>query len=330
MKKRKLSVRFKNAMENETFLPMLLVTVCMILALIAKITDSFIYQFSGELLSPMIAQMIILIIPLWLALTVAFPQRSPIYMLSSLGCRKISAEHVFLIIFSSLFMITTSLIINLTVGGVYPISEGFTLLASFTAGAGEYTTTYPYLVIVYAAVPAFVEEVLFRGFIFKGFSRRGEFVSIAVSTAISSFFAFTLAGLPAAIFCGLAYCFIRHITGSLWSCMIVHFVFNLYALFLQTNLAKYFLSAQNTILLIIVVAIVWLASGVFFFTEGAKIFKQRSDKIKEGEAVSSLPDFSFKRLGKNLKEIFTYRPVMICSIISGVCFVAVTVIGIFT
>jgi membrane protease YdiL (CAAX protease family) len=301
----------------------------MSLALIARITDSFIYPFSGELLSPMIAQMIILIIPLWLALTLAFPQKSPIYMLGSLGCRKISAEHIFLIIFSSLFMITTSLIINLTLGGVYPVSEGFTLLGTFTAGAGEYTTTYPYLVIVYAAVPAFIEEVLFRGFIFKGFSRRGEFVSIAVSTVISALFAFSVAGLPAAIFCGLTYCFIRHITGSLWSCIIVHFVFNIYALFLQTNLAKYFLSAQNTVLLIIIVAVVWLISAIFFLTEGAKIFKQRADKIKEGEATSSLPDFSFKRLGRNLKEILTFRPVMICAIVSGACFVAITVIGFF-
>ena len=226
-------------------------------------------------------------------------------------------------------MITTSLIINLTLGGVYPVSEGFTLLGTFTAGAGEYTTTYPYLVIVYAAVPAFVDEVIFRGFIFKSFSRRGEFVSIAVSTIVSALFAFSFAGLPAAIFCGLTYCFIRHITGSLFSCMIVHFIFNLYALFLQTNLAKYFLSSQNTLLFIIAVAISWLASGIFFFNEGAKIFKQRSDKIKDEKASSSLPDFSFKRLGKNLKEIFSYRPVLICSIISGVCFVAVTVIGFF-
>ncbi len=316
-------------MENETFLPSLLIAVCTSLALIAKITDSFIYRFSGELLSPMIAQMIIIIIPLWLALTVAFPQKSPAYMLKSLGCRKISAEHVFLVIFSTLFMITTSFIVNLLFGGVYPLSDGFTLLGSFTAGAGEYTTTYPYLVIVYAAVPAFVEEVLFRGFIFKGFSRTGEFTSITVSTILSSLFAFSLGGLPAAIFCGLTYCFIRHITGSLWCCMITHFVFNLYALFLQTNLAKYFLSAQNRVLLIIVVAAAWLLSAAFFFAEGAKIFKLRSDKIKEGEISSSLPDFSFKLLGKNLKDIFTYRPVMICAIVSGVCFLAVAVIGFF-
>ena len=329
MKKVKLSVRFARAMENEIFLPTLLVAVCMVLALISKITDSFIYPFSGELLSPMIAQMIILIIPLWLALNLAFPQKSPVYMLNALGCRKISAEHIFLIIFSSLFMITTSFIINLALGGVYPVSEGFTLLGTFTAGAGEYTTTYPYLVIVYAAVPAFVEEVMFRGFIFKGFSRRGEFVSIVVSTVLAALFTFNPLSLPAAIFCGLSYCFIRHVTGSLFSCMLVHFIFNLYALFLQTNLAKYFLSAQNTVLLIIIVIIVWLASAIFFLTEGAKIFKQRSDKIKEGDCTSSLPDFSFNRLGKNLKEIFSHRPTLVCAIISAVIFITISTIGYF-
>ena len=325
--KRKISSFLKTAVTKEGFLPVFLITVCLFIALLTQIADTFIYPFGKDLLSPMISQLIILLIPLYLCMTVVFPQKSPVYMLRALGCRKLRAEHVFFIIFSAFFMISTSLVINLIFGGVYRTGEGFTLLGSFTAGAGEATATYPYLVIVYAAVPAFVEEILFRGFVCKGFSGRGEFVAIFVSTAISSLFAFSLAGLPAAIFCGLIYCLVRHVTKTLWSCMIVHFVFNLYALFLQTNVSKYFLSSQNRFLLIAVVIAVWLVSCVLFFSEGAKIFKNRAEEIKRGEATSSLPDFSWKLLWKNLKEIFSYRPVMVCSIISGVLFVAITAIG---
>ena len=327
--KRKISSFFKTAVAKEGFLPIFLITVCLAIALLAQIANSFIYPFGKELLSPMLSQLIILLIPLYLCLTVVFPQKTPVYMFRSLGCRKLASEYVFFIIFSSLFMITTSLVINLIFGGVYPASEGFTLLGSFTAGAGEVTATYPYLVIVYAAVPAFIEEILFRGFVYKVFCGRGEFVAIAVSTVISSMFAFSLAGLPAAVFCGLIYCLVRHVTKTLWSCMIVHFIFNVYALFLQTNVSKYFLSAQNRLLLIVVVIAVWLICSVLFFSETARIFKNRADAIKRGEATSSLPDFSFKLLGKNLKEIFSYRPLLICAIISGVLFVAITAIGYF-
>ena len=327
--RRKISSFFKTAAPKEGFLPLFLVTVCLFIALLTQIADTFIYPFGKELLSPMLSQLIILMIPLYLCLTVVFPQKTPVYMLRSLGCHKLRAEHVFFIIFSALFMISTSLIINLLCGGVYPAGEGFTLLGSFTAGAGEFTATYPYLVIVYAATPAFIEEILFRGFVYKGFTERGEFVAIAVSTVISAMFAFSIAGLPAALFCGLIYCLVRHVTKTLWSCMIVHFVFNVYALFLQTNVSKYFLSAQNRLLLIAVVIAAWLICSVLFFTETARIFKKRADEIKRGEATSSLPDFSIKRLSKNLKEIFSYRPVMICAIVSGVFFVAITAIGYF-
>lgn len=308
---------FQSAIKKEQFLPVLLVSICRFIALLLQITDRFIYPISRELLSPMISQIVVILIPLYLCMTVALPERSPVYMLHAVGCRKLRADNVFLIIFTSLFMITTSLLLNLVFGGVYSASEGFTLLGSFTAGAGEYTSTYPYLMIVYAAAPTFIEEILLRGFIYSRFSRVSEATAIAVSTVISSLFAFSIAGLPAAIFCSLAYCFIRYVTGTLWSCMIVHFVFNFYAQFLQTNVAKYFLSAQNRLVLIVIVVAAWLIASALFFSERARVFKARADKIKSGEEVSALPEFGFKTLGRDLKQTFSHRPTMICSIISG-------------
>ena len=327
--KRKISSFFKTSAKKEGFIPLFLISICLFIALLAQIADKFVYPFSKDLLSPMLSQLIILFIPLYLCLTLVYPQRTPVYMLRSLGCHKLRADHIFFIIFSSLFMISTSLVINFVCGGVYPASEGLTLLGTFTAGAGEFTTEYPYLIIVYAILPAFIEEILFRGFVFKGFSGRGELVAIAASTVISSLFTFSIAGLPAAIFCGLLYCLVRHITGTLWSCMMVHLIFNLYALFLQTNVAKYFLSSQNRLLLVVVVIAAWLICTTLFCNESARIFKNRADEIKRGEATSSIPDLSIKRLGKNLKSIFSCRPVMICAIVSAALFAAITAIGYF-
>ena len=314
-------------MKKETFLPVLLISVSMLISLVSVIVDKFIYPVSHQLLSPMIAQMIIFFIPLYLCMTVVFPERSPVYMLRAVGCRRISAERVFLIIFASLFMISTSLVINLALGGVYTVSEGVTLFGTFTAGQGESSSSYLYVIAVYAVAPAFIEEVLFRGFIYSRFSSLSESTAIAISTLISSLFAFTLIGLPAAIFCGLAYCFVRYATKSLWACMIVHFIFNLYALFVQTNVAKYFLSSQNNLLLIIVVIVAWLISTVLFCNECARFFKTRADRIKEGKERSTLPSFNVKKMGAELKSAFSHKPTMICAIVSGVLFVAITAIG---
>ena len=327
MKKTTLKSFFKKGMKKEPFLPMLLISVSMFIALAAMIVDSFIYPISHELLAPMIAQLIIILIPLYLCMTVTFPEKSPIYMLRAVGCRKLKAEHVFLIIFTSLFMISTSLVINIALGGVYSVSDGVTLFGAFKAGVGESSSSYLYVIAVYAIAPAFIEEILFRGFIYSRFSSVSESTAIAVSTVISSLFAFTLVGLPAALFCGAAYCFVRHTTKTLWACMIVHFIFNLYALFVQTNVAKYYLSSQNNVLLIICVVVVWLICSALFFNECAKFFKTRSDKIKKGEEVSTLPKFSLKQLLDELKSTFTHRPTMVCAIVSLVFFAAIIAIG---
>ena len=327
MKKTSARSFFRDAMKKDAFLPVFLIAVSMLISLVSIIVDKFIYPVSHELLSPMIAQIIIFFIPLYLCMTVTFPEKSPIYMLRSVGCRKISAEHIFLIIFTSLFMISTSLVINIALGGVYAVSEGVTLFGAFTAGRGESSSSYLYVIAVYAIAPAFIEEILFRGFIYSRFSAKDESSAIVISAIVSSLFAFTLAGLPAALFCGIAYCFIRYATKSLWACMIVHFVFNLYALFVQTNVAKYFLSSQNNLLLIITVVVVWLICTVLFCNECARFFKTKADKIKEGKERSTLPTFNIKQIGINLKSTFSYRPTMICAIISGVFFVAITAIG---
>ena len=315
------------ANKKETFLPVFLVSISLLIALVAQIVDKFIYPVSQELLSPMIAQIIILFVPLYLCLTVAFPEKSPLYMLRSVGFQKLGADHVFLIIFTTLFMISTSLVLNLAFGGVYSVSDGVTLFGTFTAGEGAGTSSYLYVIAVYAIAPAFIEEVLFRGFIYTKFAKISDSAAILLSAIISSLFAFTLIGLPTALFCALAYCFIRYTTKTLWACMIVHFVFNLYALFVQTNVAKYYLSSQNNALLIICVVVVWLICSALFSNECARFFKAKADKIKDGQERSNLPTFTFKKLLNESKSIFSHKPTMICAIAALFFFAAITAIG---
>ena len=225
-----------------------------------------------------------------------------------------------------MLLISTSLTLNICLGGVYDAAEGFTLLGSFTAGVGEYTASYPYLAIIYAIAPALIDELMLRGLIYSRLSEKNEFFAISVSSIFSVMLSFTLAGIPAALLCALTYCFIRNVTGSLFPSVIIHLIFNLYAVFLQTNVAKYFLSSQNNALLIIIVITVWLICALLFFSESARIFKAKAERIKLGEEGSTLPSISFRRLGKDLKEAFSYRPTFVCAIISATLFVANTVL----
>ena len=311
---------------KEGFLPLLLCTVSMAIALLAVIIDKFIYRFGGELLAPMLSQLIILLIPAYMFTLIILPEGSTASKLRSLGISRLRAEYVFFMIFTALFMISTSLVMNIIFGGVYTASEGFTLLGAFTAGVGEYTVSYPYLIIVYAAIPAIVEEIVFRGLLYTTLSKVSEGVAVCLSSIISAAFTFSIGGFPAALFCSLTYCFVRHTTRSLQSCMIVHFIFNLYAIFAQTNLSKYFLSSQNLVLLIIVVVAALLVSAALFFSETARVYRGFAKKIKEGEETSGLSAPDFKKLLEDGRSVLLYRPTLICTVVFLASFLAITVI----
>ena len=313
--------------QKNAFLPMLLATVCMAITLLAVLISKFAFNFSREMLSPIILQIVILLIPAYLCLLLIYPEKSPVAQMKAIGATKLHADYIFLIVFSSLLLISTSFLLHIIFGGVYPVSEGFSLLGIFTAGVGEYTVNFSYLILAYAVVPALCEELLFRGVLYNRFAEINENLAFWMSSIISATFSFTLGGLPSALLLSFGLCFIRYTSGTLQSCMLVHFLFNLYAVFVQTNLAKYFLSSQNTALMMIVIVGIWLISATLFFAESAKIFKNKADRIKSGNETSSLPSVNLKAFGEEIKSILAHRPTLICTAVFVLQFAAVTVIS---
>ena len=314
--------------DERAFLPILLVTVCMTVAFIAMIIDRFIFSFGNDLLSPIIAQLVAMLIPAYLCMLLLCPEKKLSAQLKGIGMARIGHEYVFFLIFSALFVITTALLLNIIFGGVYDSAKGFTLLGTFTAGENEYTVNVLYLVAVYAVIPAVIDELVFRGIVYSELRGISEGLAICVSSLFSALFAFTLGGLPSALFCALAYCFIRFTTGSLLSCIIVHFSYNLYALFLATNVSKYFISAQNTALLTVIIVGAWLISTALFVSESARVYRTKAGKIADGEQASEVPRIKPRELLIEAKGAFIYPPTLVCAIITLVLYAATVVIKI--
>jgi len=314
---------------HEAFLPILLATVCMVIAFLSMIIDRFIFPYGNELLSPAIAQFIILLLPAYLCLLLTSPHRSFYQQMTDIGMGRIRADCVFLIIFASLFMISTSLLLNIVFGGVYSAADGFSLLGGFVAGKNDYTVSYVYLVAVYALIPALCEEFVFRGLIYSELSRVNETFAAVLSSLISACFAFSLGGLPAAILCGVTYCFILHTTRSLQACMIVHFVCNLFGLFMGTNICRYFLSSQNNTLLIIILVLAWLVSCALFFAEVCKIYRKRAASIKNNASNETLPRVKPQTLSYDMAGAMIFKPTLIVSIVFVAFYIATMVIRYF-
>lgn len=313
---------------DNAFLVLLLVSISTSVALLMLIINKYIFPFGGTLLAPILGQLLVLLIPTYLFLQITSYGKKTSTLLKELGFHKILAEHIFFLVFAALFMISTSFVLNTLFYGIYRTGEGFTVLGIFTAGVREYTVSMPYLVLVYAAVPAIIEEVMLRGVIYIGLSKISSQMAVIGSSLFSAIFAFTVGGFPAAVFCALMYCFVRYITGSIISCIAVHFAFNMYGLFLQANLSKYLLSQQNNLLLLSVTLVVWLACSALFFAECANIFRKRSRKISDGEGKSEIGKFDLRALKHDALSILAHKPSLACLIVCFVAFVAVTVIGV--
>ena len=310
----------------EPLLALIFTATAMAVVLIALIINKFIFPFSHEPLSPIIAQVLILLVPAYVLITLVWGHDSREYRLAQIGIKRLRAEYIFLLVFASFFAVCTSFLLNMISGGTQSAANGFSLFGLFLAGEGEFSVSSPYLIATYVLVPAIIEELVFRGVIFAQMRRTGTASAIALTTLISSLFFFSPLQLPDAIVCSLIFVFVYVTTASLLSSMIVHVVLNLFRLFLQTNMSVYFTSSQNTTLLSIVVLLAWLLSGALFFSEAARIYRARALKSQAAdEASPTLP--TANGILKEFSSVFVNKPTLIAAAVVLALYAAITVIS---
>lgn len=313
------------AAHPEGFLPILLAAVCMLITLLIAVINRFIFPFHSQLLSPVICQILIFLIPAYLSMAFLAPEQGLSQRVRSIGFARLRADYIFFILFAAIFTVTSVQLLDMLFGGTREAANGFTILASFTAGVDEYATSYPYLILAYAIFPAVIEETVFRGVIFSELKKISTPTAVIISSVISALFAFRLGGLPSALFCALIYCFVRLTTGSLQACIIVHFVYNLYALLLGTNMAAYFHSAGSKILPVTICVGAWLIAASLFFTESAKIYRVKADRVTAGEETG-IQKTDWKALKGELVSTLGFRPTLVCLISFLILFAATFVL----
>ena len=315
---------------SEPALPMLLLAICAATALIALVLDSFVFSFSDNLLAPVIIQLIAVAIPCYLALMLIYPSAKPITVLRELGFKKIGVRYIFFIIFTVPFMVCVSLLFTVLLGDIPPVGEGFSLLGIFRVGQNDFSVSTPYLIVCYALVPAVLEEILLRGIVFGQTSKvskpLGAFICAAAGALLS--FELSLASLLSSLAVGLILVFVLYTTESLAACITVHFLFNLYRIFLEGNIVKYYADGYNNTLFAVVFLAALLVSCALFASECARIYRANAKKVADGEQKSKPLDMSIKALRVDLARTFCFTPTLVCSIIFAACFIAAAVINI--
>lgn len=128
-----------------------------------------------------------------------------------------------------------------------------------------------YITIALAIIPAVTEEFLFRGILLSEYSNYGVFTSILLSGLLFAMIHFNLSGIFSYLFCGVITAYAVYITQSLWSAVIVHLLYNLYALFFESILWGVIKSPNSLIFFLFVVVTLFIAFLVLSFNEAEKI-----------------------------------------------------------
>ena len=139
-------------------------------------------------------------------------------------------------------------------------------------------------VISTAIMPALVEEYACRGIVFGTLLPFGEGFALLTSSIIFGVMHGNFDQMPFAFFVGLILGYVRIRSGSIWPCMIIHFLNNLFSVLSQYS-GYIFSSRTREILYIITVFSMLLIGtvGAFLFTkrEGALKLSKNGCEIKE-------------------------------------------------
>lgn len=83
---------------------------------------------------------------------------------------------------------------------------------------------------VIALAPAVLEELMFRGFIQRGYERGGKGISILLTGVMFAFLHISIVSIPAIILMGILLCFIAYRSSTVWTSMAYHFTNNAIAI----------------------------------------------------------------------------------------------------
>lgn len=250
-----------------------LLLVSFIVIVLSKISIILMPELRSSYISVIVFQVLIFILPIYIYINIFEKGTEKKIIFRKLGMSGVRFNHIFLIASASVLLICLTLGIDMLFGGTAKTSEGFSLYGTFEA-LNEGSPYAPfYLTVTFALLPAVCEEITFRGLIESGFRRYGITACILSSAVIYSLLPFSLSRMPAFLFMGIFMSFVMFVTGSVFACIIVHFIYNLFCVFMQANISNYIIASDNNTLLVLFIVFLALISSAVFCGETARILR---------------------------------------------------------
>ena len=273
-------LRGKRAVSNSATV---LVLIIYALLLLSRLIDAAFLSRESQYLSIILLQLLIFPIPAYL-----YIRLKPGNYIKALRLGRIRLSHLFLLLSASLMLICGCTLLGMLCG-MMTAQPSFTLYDTFASVNDGTVGATIRLILAYGLLPAFCEELVFRGILCAEHEKHGILYAATVSALFFAFLHFDLTALPVYLFSGLLLALVMYVTRSSIAAMIVHLCYNLFGIFVQAGLSGYCKSTGSIGLLVVLLIALLLLSSAFFCGEVARILRRRAraDLLDSPEEIST-------------------------------------------
>ncbi len=247
-----------------------------LLLILTKYVNLEVLELNGNLyLSMAILQFLVFLLPSFFFCKLRGQNYTPRLKLMPFGLEKI-----IFVVFAVFVMILACTTVRL---GLYYL--GFSPAEYTLYGTGIPTVNVNiydqvYILIVFALIPAVTEEFLFRGIMYAEYEESGAVSAILLTSVLFAMMHFSLPDFPVYFCGGVLMGLVLYITQSVIASMIVHFVYNLYSLFLESYLFRFISRPENNIFFVFILISLLLLFLTLMFSEAERVLYANGLKAK--------------------------------------------------
>ena len=138
-----------------------------------------------------------------------------------------------------------------------------------------------YIIVIHCLLPAVTEEIAFRSVIYGEYRKYGVFGAVILSSSLFSLMHFSLPSFIAYFLCGAVLALVYEVTRSVFASMLVHFLYNLMAVFSQKILSDAAHKADNLIPFVFAFVCAMLLFLFFSLSRAQRLLEYDASKLPE-------------------------------------------------
>lgn len=251
--------------------------------LLSRLLDASVLTRDNEYFSVIVLQIMIFLIPAF-----AYIRWRGEGLRLRLRARLPRLDHLLLLLGAFLALIGGGMLLQILVGGARLAGESFSLYDTFISKNNGTAGNALYLVLAYAALPAFCEELVFRGIFCAEYERHGVSCAALMSMLFFTMLHFDLRNIPLYLFSALVLCAVLYATRSLFAAMLVHFGYNLFGLFGVPYVTAVYASMGRGWVMIFLLILILLFGAAIFCGEAARLYRHfATHGAHEGEGANT-------------------------------------------